>query len=94
VSGSYDKTIKIWDRRSGTLVADFTGGHILGALHLTRRRSYRVGKTVYVFFTTVSSLLFLMDILYSGYPLGFRPQDRYEFYLFVVKSLWYACTMC
>ncbi|KAF8350396.1 F-box/WD repeat-containing protein 11 [Amanita rubescens] len=27
VSGSYDKTIKIWDRRSGTLVADLTGGH-------------------------------------------------------------------
>jgi WD40 repeat protein len=28
VSGSYDKTIKVWDRQSGTLVADLAGGHI------------------------------------------------------------------
>ncbi|KAK2466644.1 hypothetical protein APHAL10511_000902 [Amanita phalloides] len=27
VSGSYDRTIKVWDRRSGALVADLTGGH-------------------------------------------------------------------
>jgi WD40 repeat protein len=27
-SGSYNKTIKVWDRQSGTLVADITVGHI------------------------------------------------------------------
>ncbi|KAF8236240.1 WD40 repeat-like protein [Tricholoma matsutake] len=27
VSGSYDLTIKVWDRRTGALVADLTGGH-------------------------------------------------------------------
>jgi len=28
VSGSYDRTIKVWDRRTGALVADLTGGHV------------------------------------------------------------------
>jgi WD40 repeat protein len=28
LSRSYDKTIKVWDRQSGTLVADITVGHI------------------------------------------------------------------
>ncbi|PFH51687.1 hypothetical protein AMATHDRAFT_58451 [Amanita thiersii Skay4041] len=28
VSGSYDRTIKVWDRRSGALIADLTGGHV------------------------------------------------------------------
>ncbi|KAI0784404.1 WD40-repeat-containing domain protein [Abortiporus biennis] len=27
VSGSYDYTVKVWDRRTGTLVADLSGGH-------------------------------------------------------------------
>lgn len=27
ISGSYDLTIKVWDRATGTLVADLTGGH-------------------------------------------------------------------
>ncbi|OAX44591.1 WD40 repeat-like protein [Rhizopogon vinicolor AM-OR11-026] len=27
VSGSYDLTIKVWDRKTGALVADLTGGH-------------------------------------------------------------------
>ena len=27
-SGSYDKTIKVWDRQNGTLVADLAGGHV------------------------------------------------------------------
>jgi len=28
VTGSYDLSVKIWDRMSGFLVADLTGGHI------------------------------------------------------------------
>ncbi|KIL67166.1 hypothetical protein M378DRAFT_74224 [Amanita muscaria Koide BX008] len=28
ISGSYDRTIKVWDRRTGVLVADLTGGHV------------------------------------------------------------------
>ncbi|KIP07795.1 hypothetical protein PHLGIDRAFT_105153 [Phlebiopsis gigantea 11061_1 CR5-6] len=28
VSGSYDHTVKVWDRETGTLVADLAGGHI------------------------------------------------------------------
>jgi len=28
LSRSYDKTIKVWDRQSGTLVAEITVGHI------------------------------------------------------------------
>jgi WD40 repeat protein len=27
VSGSYDETIKVWDRRTGALLGDLTGGH-------------------------------------------------------------------
>ncbi|KAF8592956.1 WD40 repeat-like protein, partial [Ceratobasidium sp. AG-I] len=27
VSGSYDETIKVWDRQTGALLADLTGGH-------------------------------------------------------------------
>ena len=27
ISGSYDLTIKIWDRKTGAMVADLTGGH-------------------------------------------------------------------
>ncbi|EGO21185.1 hypothetical protein SERLADRAFT_476051 [Serpula lacrymans var. lacrymans S7.9] len=27
VSGSYDSTVKVWDRKMGALVADLTGGH-------------------------------------------------------------------
>ncbi|KZV88306.1 WD40 repeat-like protein [Exidia glandulosa HHB12029] len=27
ISGSYDGTVKIWDRKSGALIADLTGGH-------------------------------------------------------------------
>ncbi|CCM04709.1 uncharacterized protein FIBRA_06896 [Fibroporia radiculosa] len=28
VSGSYDHTVKVWNRTSGTLIADLTGGHV------------------------------------------------------------------
>lgn len=28
VSGSYDTTVKIWDRKTGALVADLSGGHV------------------------------------------------------------------
>ncbi|KAF8635494.1 hypothetical protein AX17_003884 [Amanita inopinata Kibby_2008] len=28
ISGSYDKSIKVWNRRSGALAADLTGGHV------------------------------------------------------------------
>ena len=27
ITGSYDHTIKVWDRKTGALVADLTGGH-------------------------------------------------------------------
>ncbi|EEB86914.1 hypothetical protein MPER_15967, partial [Moniliophthora perniciosa FA553] len=27
LSGSYDLSIKVWDRKTGALVADLTGGH-------------------------------------------------------------------
>jgi len=28
LSGSYDQTVKVWDRKTGALVADLTGGHM------------------------------------------------------------------
>ncbi len=63
MSGSYDKTIKIWDRRSGTLVADLTGGHTGRILCIAFDKTKVVSCGEDYICTTVSSLACMNDAI-------------------------------
>ena len=75
VSGSYDKTIKVWDRHTGTLVADLAGGHIgrILCVAFDKTKIVSCGED-YVCFSCHDRITDVIDgYLPANMCLGFRP---------------------
>lgn len=66
VSGSYDETIKVWDRRTGVLLGDLTGGHtgrVFGVVFDSTKVS---NNTRYMGFVPNLYCVFLDCIVWGG----------------------------